>query len=102
MGRAFRLFGMKRDSTAVIWRTVVFAGAMLGAPACSKTKPATTTPSNTAAKPATGDTGMAPTNGSATKPDPTADGNPCGGTPDPRPRGTDDEGSSMGRGFVLS
>jgi hypothetical protein len=92
---------MKRDATAVIWRTVVFAGAMLGAPACSKNKPAPTAPSNTAQKTG-GDTQMAPTNGSAAKPDPTADGNPCGGTPDPRPRGTDDEGGSMGRGFVLS
>jgi hypothetical protein len=93
---------MKRDATAVIWRTVVFAGAMLGAPACSKNKPATTSPSNTSAKPSGGDTGMAPTNGSASKPDP-AGGNPCAGGPDPRPRGTDDDnGGGMGRGFVLS
>ena len=99
---ASTLRAMKRDTTAVIWRTVVFAGAMLGAPACSKSKPATTTPSNASAK--TGDNGMAPTNGSAAtpKPDPDA-GNPCAGGPDPRPRGTDIEnGGGEGRGFVLS
>lgn len=96
---------MKRDTTAVIWRTVVFAGAMLGAPACSKSKPAATTPSNTSSKASNGgDTGMAPTDGkAATKPDPNGEPNPCAGGPDPRPRGTDDEnGGGMGRGFVLS
>ena len=94
---------MKRDATAVIWRTVVFAGAMLGAPACSKSKPATTTPQNTAQKTG-GDNGMAPTNGSAAKPD-TNDGggDPCAGGPAPRPRTNDDDnGGGMGRGFVLS
>ena len=39
---------MKRDTTQTIWRTVVFAGAMLGAPACGSKKPANTTPSNNA------------------------------------------------------
>ena len=97
---------MKRDTAAVIFRTVVFAGAMLGAPACTKSKPSTTTPSNTSAK--TGDNGMAPTNGSGsgsgtatTTPDqPDEGGNPCGGEPDPRPRGGGDV--PTGRGFVLS
>jgi hypothetical protein len=102
---------MKRDASKVIWRTVVFAGAMLGAPACTKTKPATTTPpSNTAqTKPAdnAGGNGGTPTNTVATPADPAPNdggGNPCGAPPpDPRPRGTDDNaGGGMGRGFVLS
>lgn len=88
-------------STSVIWKTVVFSAAMLGAGACHK-KPATTTPSNTAkAGGPNGQNGMAPTNGSAATPDP--NGDPCAGGPDPRPRGTDgDEGGGMGRGFILS
>jgi hypothetical protein len=96
---------MKRDATAVIWRTVVFSAAMLGA-GCPANKPATTTPpSNTAqAKPTTDNgtsadpKGMAPTK----TPAPDDGGNPCGAPP-PRPRGTDDNvGGGMGRGFVLS
>jgi len=105
---------MKRDSAAIIFRTVVFAGAMLGTSACSK-KPVTTTPStNTAIQPTTGgDPAMAGTP-AAKKPgatddhgDPCAD--PCGGVEggDPggggeRPRGNDDDGGGMGRGFILS
>ena len=104
---------MKRDASKVIWRTVVVAGAMLGAPACgTKTKQANTTPpSNTAqtqAKPA-GDPAMTPTNptaqGSAATPDPnTADGNPCGADRGRRARAGRDEGDGggMGRGFILS
>lgn len=37
---------MKRTSTSTIFRTVVFAGAMLGAPACKKNSAQPTTPSN--------------------------------------------------------
>ncbi len=91
---------MKRDATNVIWRTVVFAGAMLGAPACSK-KQAQTTPQNTA-KPA--DANAAPaTDANATTPDPCA-ADPCAGDPCAgRPRGTDEDGGGgAGRGFVLS
>lgn len=94
---------MKRDATQIIWRTVVFAGAMLGAPACSKNKPpAPLPPSNTAAATHGGDPNMAPT-----KPNTTANGaaDPCDGSApaDPRPRGTDDDGGGgTGRGFVLS
>ena len=94
---------MKRDTTQIIWRTVVFAGAMLGAPACSKNKPATPVPpSNTAAATNGGDPNMAQTKPATTTAG-TAD--PCdGSTPaDPRPRGTDaDGGGGTGRGFVLS
>ncbi|MBA2541442.1 MAG: hypothetical protein H0V17_17505 [Deltaproteobacteria bacterium] len=100
---------MKRDTAATIFRTVVFAGAMLGTGACAK-KPATTTPTNTAAEPAkAGDPAMM--QGDAKKPagtqasdDPCADpcaGDPCGGGE--RPRGVDDDGGGgEGRGFILS
>jgi hypothetical protein len=96
---------MKRDVTQTIWRTVVFAGAMLGAPACSK-KQANTTPSNTATTPAGTDTAAG---SDAAKPDDqmatpaagdTTSQDPCGGE---RPRGADDDGGGgVGRGFVLS
>jgi hypothetical protein len=97
---------MKRDATQTIWRTVVFAGAMLGAPACSK-KNASTTPANTTA-PAATETAPA-ADGSAdpaaqTPAEPAADtsADPCMGGDD-RPRGTDDDGGGgVGRGFVLS
>jgi len=87
---------MRRDATKVIWRTVVFAGAMLGAPACSKKHPQTT-PQNTAkpTEPAT------PATTTDTKPaDPPQTGeDPCAG----RIRGADDDGGGgAGRGFILS
>jgi hypothetical protein len=114
-----------RDTSSTIWRTVVFAGAMLGVPACGHdAKPVQTTPANTAATPPPpADPVPAPT--APVKPDPTpaaAEADPCGGgaampmTPtadDPqptdataqpndkkRPRG----GGSRptGRGFVLA
>ena len=89
---------MKRDATQVIWRTVVFAGAMLGTPACGK-KQAQTTPQPPARTETTPPTETA----TDTKPDqPTTD--PA--TPDPndcRVRGCDDDGGGgVGRGFVLS
>jgi hypothetical protein len=89
---------MKRDTTKVIWRTVVFAGAMLGAPACSK-KQQQTTPQNTA-KPGETTTTTTPT-ATDTAPNP-ADpcaGDPCAG----RIRGADEDGGGgAGRGFILS
>lgn len=93
---------MKRDTTQTIWRTVVFAGAMLGAPGC-KPKPAPTTPpppSNAAATPD-------PTTPQANaKPDPTTPdpGDPCNAPDSPtRTRGADDDGGGgVGRGFILS
>jgi hypothetical protein len=86
---------MKRDATNVIWRTVVFAGAMLGAPACSKKQPQTTPQNN--AKPADPAT---PATATDTKPDPAADpADPCAG----RIRGADEDGGGgAGRGFILS
>jgi hypothetical protein len=87
-------------ATSTIWKTVVFAGAMLGTPACSK-KQAQTTPSNSA-KPAetqtTTEPGMDPVNEDQNG-DPSTD--PCAGMD--RPRGSDEDGGGgMGRGFVLS
>jgi hypothetical protein len=86
---------MKRDATSTIWRTVVFAGAMLGAPACAKKKPPVA-PTNTATQPETAKSTTTTTD--APKPaDPNAD--PCAG----RVRGADDDGGGgVGRGFVLS
>jgi hypothetical protein len=85
---------MKRDAAQTIFRTVVFAGAMLGTAACGK-KPAPQTPQNTQqqqqAQPAD----------QTAKPDGTNANDPCAGGE--RPRGTDDDGGGgTGRGFVLS
>jgi len=101
---------MKRDTASTIFRTVVFAGAMLGTSACAKKPAANTTPTNTAAEPAkTGDPAMMQGGEGANKPatasdDPCADpcaGDPCGGGE--RPRGVDDDGGGgEGRGFILS
>jgi len=91
-----------RTATSTIWRTVVFAGAMLGSPACTKSSTThATTPTNAADEPAT------PTETADTPPDATED--PCG-DPGPgedpcgegRARGGDDEEGGVGRGFVLS
>ena len=92
---------MKRDTTKTIWRTVVFAGAMLGAPACGKKQPQTT-PTNKATPAATDQAVPASTDNAtpAPKADPCA-ADPCAGAE--RPRGTDEDGGGgMGRGFVLS
>jgi hypothetical protein len=118
----------RRDSSSTIWRTVVFAGAMLGCGGPSK--PAGTTPQNTAPT-----TSPAPTpqnavtpatnpdtaNATPAKPTVGPDGkDPCDGVivppqqpqpnPDPaddpqpvskkRPRGGGDR--PVGRGFVLA
>lgn len=98
---------MKRNTAQTIFRTVVFAGAMLGAPACKKNSPAaTTTPTNTSTQPSTETqtppstetTDMTPTADPCASVDPCAD--PCGGE---RPRGVDDDGGGgEGRGFILS
>ena len=89
---------MKRDAAQVIFRTVVFAGAMLGSAACHK-KPAQTTPTNQNVQDQ-----AKPTDPNAKPTDPKADGaDPCAGPGESRPRGTDDDGGGgTGRGFVLS
>ena len=99
---------MKREATQTIWKTVVFAGAMLGTPAC-KSKPAATTPTPATAKPAapqgegSASSGTTEPAADASAPDPSA-GDPCNAPDSPdRPRGADDDGGGgIGRGFVLS
>ena len=82
-----------RRETKVIWRTVVFAGAMLGAPACGgKNKPAQPPANDQATQQPTADPAT-----QTTTPDPANPCNPCAS----RPRGGDEEGG-MGRGFILS
>lgn len=91
---------MKRDAAQTIFRTVVFAGAMLGTGACGK-KPAPAAPANTA--PAADPAATTPETDNATPtPDPCAgaSADPCGGGE--RPRTDPCAGGGMGRGFVLS
>jgi hypothetical protein len=95
-----------RSATSTIWKTVVFAGAMLGTAACGgKSNNGSTAPDNTAE--ATPDEAATPTE-SADMPD-----DPCAGTEDPcageeedpcagRPRGSEEDEGGVGRGFVLS
>lgn len=88
------------NRTQTIWKTVVFAGAMLGSAACSKSKPATTTPANDTATEAA----PAEANPCATAPDPCGEGyDPCADPCADRVRGTSEEGEGdVGRGFLLS
>jgi hypothetical protein len=94
---------MGRDHSKIIWRTVVFAGAMLGTAACGgKAAQPPTTPSNDATA-----TDVAKPDPATATPTPNPCGanpcNPCGANPcgDDRIRGSDDEGAT-GRGFILS
>lgn len=92
---------MKRDAAQTIFRTVVFAGAMLGSAAgCSKKQaPTTPPPTPMSADPATPEPDQNATPAPEGEADPCAGGDPCG----ERPRGTDDDGGGgAGRGFVLS
>jgi hypothetical protein len=118
----------RRDSSSTIWRTVVFAGAMLGCGGPAKpaptapqnTAPATTPTPEPAATPTTAN-GAAPTNNPATgptadpcngvvvppqtaQPNPTPVDDPLEEAPPPpkgkRPRGGGDR--PTGRGFVLA
>ena len=86
-----------RTPTSTIWKTVVFAGAMLGASAC---KHKSNTPDTTADMTSNngGSEGGATygEGGDWSNPD-EGYGDPCEG----RSRGGDDEGG-MGRGFILS
>jgi hypothetical protein len=93
---------IRRDASKTIWKTVVFAGAMLGSAGCHKTKAAPTTPPATVTDPKAADPAATPTDPAATPTadtpaDPCASADPCGD----RARGTSDEGST-GRGFILS
>ena len=103
-----------RATTATIFKTVVFAGAMLGSPACSKkapkttptqpdpqatTSPAGTTPAAAGTIPAANPCASGTTTNPCATADPCATDDPCTG----RPRGTDEDGGGgMGRGFVLA
>lgn len=92
---------MKRDPAQTIFRTVVFAGAMLGTGACGGKQASSTTPSNATPAP----DNATPAGGTTAAPDPCAgQEDPCAGA-DPggsRPRGDDPDGGGAGRGFVLS
>ena len=94
---------LRREASKTIWKTVVFAGAMLGTAACGGKKAEPTTPAAT-----TEDTSGNPCGDTANPCGDTA--NPCGNTAaDPcadnpcRDRGSADpcEGGE-GRGFILS
>ena len=92
-------------ATKTIWKTVVFAGAMLGASACGpKSDTSATTPDNTGGvtdDDGTGGDGYGGVDG--TDPcagDPCASVDPCAGDPC-RGRGVD-EGGDVGRGFILT
>ena len=87
-----RSSAMKRDAAQTIFRTVVFAGAMLGTGACAKKAPAAAPKS---AAPMTEEP-----KGDSDKAAPAPD-DPCQGGE--RPRGADDDGGGgEGRGFILS
>ena len=91
---------MKRDAAQTIFRTVVFAGAMLGAPACGK-KPAPAAPTNTTEAGKPGD--PASMQGDQKPDEANPCGNPCAADPCGRPRGADEDGGGgAGRGFILS
>lgn len=103
-----------RSTTSQIWRTVVFAGAMLGTSACGGKSTSSTTPEASpapeAAPPAT-TPAVDPANETVQTPDPCAGGSdPCGGEtatpapapePEPRPR-TPANPRPKGRGFILA
>ncbi len=97
-------------ATKTIWKTVVFAGAMLGASACGpKSDAAGTGPTNTGGVTGDGTDGTGgdgygdPCDGDGT--DPCAYADPCAGVDDDpcRSRGVDDDGGGdVGRGFLLN
>lgn len=99
---AVRSSAMKRDAAQTIFRTVVFAGAMLGGGAgCSKKAAPTTQTTPAVTTPTDGATEGSAADPCAVAPDPCASVDPCAGGE--RPRGTDEDGGGgMGRGFVLS
>ena len=94
---------MRRDHTKTIWRTVVFAGAMLGSAACGgKDKQPQTTPTDQTAADPNKDPTATPTTATP-NPDETNPCNPCAANPcGDRPRGSEDEEGATGRGFILS
>lgn len=93
---------MKRDTAKTIFRTVVFAGAMLGGGCSKKQTTPSTVPANTSpvADPAATDPNAGGTEAATPDPCAGAEADPCAGGE--RPRGNDDGGGGTGRGFVLS
>jgi len=98
-----------KSPTKTIWKTVVFAGAMLAFPACGgKSNSASTTPDNTGGttEEVAPDDGTGTETGGETPADPCA-GDPCEGAmgDDPcgdRDRGGGEDEGGVGRGFILS
>lgn len=91
---------LRRGANATIWKTVVFAGAMLGSGAACKKNPPPATPATV--DPATSDNA----NPCGDQPDPCADttADPCADNPcrdRGNPCGDPCEGGE-GRGFILS
>ena len=96
---------LRREATKTIWKTVVFAGAMLGSAGCSKSKPAATTPPTNVTQEGGDDTAVKTDDTKAdpcadTQPDPCAD--PCADPCGDRIRGGGGDGGGEGRGFILS
>jgi hypothetical protein len=100
---------LRRETSQTIWRTVVFAGAMLGAPACHHDTAATTTPTppppattnsdttmgasstTTKSTPDTAQMPMTPTAKPAPQQIADPNANPCGGTANANPCGGGDQ-----------
>lgn len=93
---------MKKTTAQTIFRTVVFAGAMLGTGACGgkKTESTTTSTSTTTAP-----DGTETTDTTTTETETEGVTDPCAGGEDPcagRDRGTPEGGGGGGRGFILA
>jgi hypothetical protein len=96
-----------KSPTKTIWKTVVFAGAMLAFPACGgKSNTAPAAPDNTG-----GTEEVAPEGTGEEMPADPCAGDPCGGVSggdpcaDPcgdRDRGGGEDEGGVGRGFILS
>ena len=93
---------MKRDTAKTIFRTVVFAGAMLGGGCSKKSTTPVMVPAN--ASPVADPAATDPNTGGAEAPSPDpcagAEADPCAGG-EARPH-AGDGGGGTGRGFVLS
>ncbi len=92
---------MKRDTAKTIFRTVVFAGAMLGGGCSKKQTTPSTVPTNTSpvADPAATDPNAGGTEAATPDPCAGAEPDPCAGMERPH---AGDGGGGTGRGFVLS
>lgn len=94
-----------KSPTKTIWKTVVFAGAMLAFPACGGKSNGATTPENTTteeAAPEGTETGGEMTADPCAGTDPCAGGDPCADPCGDRDRGGGEDEGGVGRGFILS